>query len=166
MAFYRWGTLEQRLEKRTDLRLGLGKFQSYNDLPNDLPHYVLCAGGTGARRLISTSVKYLLREKKGQPFELVIFHAEDGKDPEGFFYELLQRVVSQQIAPVFADRDFILTVKILPGNLIEGLQTLKKTNEYKGLMMGTGKRPESTAQVAESISNEIEIDVINLGIKS
>ncbi len=85
MAFYRWGQLESRLEKRTDLRLGMGRFQGVADLPMDLPHYVLCAGGTGARHLIFTALKYLIREKDGKPFELVVFHAEDGKDPEGFF---------------------------------------------------------------------------------
>ena len=122
--YFRWGILENRLETRSDLRLGVGHFATMRDLPEDLTKHILCTGGTGTRRLINQALRHLLKEEK-KPFELVIFHAEEGKDPEGFFSELLQRVVSQQVAPVY-NKDLILTVKILPETLIEGLQILKK----------------------------------------
>ncbi|NQZ00182.1 MAG: APC family permease [Bdellovibrionales bacterium] len=158
MAYFRWGILEQRLETRSDLRLGLGQYASSLDLPEDLPHFVLCAGGTGARRLINQALRNLLAKHDG-PFELVVFHAEDGNDPEGFFYELLQRVVSQQIAPVYSDEDFILTVKILPGNLSEGLQTLKRTVKFDKLIFGSGRDRNLALRLAEDIKQELEVDV-------
>ncbi len=159
MAYYRWGLLEKRLETRSDLRLGLGKFSDPAvELPEDLPVFVLCAGGTGARRLINSALSYLLKTQKG-PFELMVFHAEEGKDPEGFFYELLQRVVSQQIAPVYSQNDFILTVKILPGSLAEGLQTLKKTLNFQTLLFGSGRDPHLAQRLAEEITHELEVNV-------
>ena len=160
MAYFRWGILETRLERRSDLRLGIGKFSAVTDLPEDLPNYVLCTGGTGARRLINNALKAILAERS-DPFELIVFHAEDGKDPEGFFFELLQRVVSQQIAPIY-NEDFILTVKILPGSLSEGLQTLKKTIDFQTLLFGSGKNPYASQKLGETISTELEIDVIHL----
>ena len=36
MAYYRWGELERRLEKRHDLRLGLGQFATASALPEGL----------------------------------------------------------------------------------------------------------------------------------
>ncbi|MCB0422310.1 MAG: APC family permease [Bdellovibrionales bacterium] len=160
MAYFRWGVLETRLETRSDLRLGLGAFADVADLPEDLPKYVLCTGGTGARRLINNALKSILSERS-DPFELIIFHAEDGKDPEGFFFELLQRVVSQQIAPIYRD-SFILTVKILPGSLSEGLQTLKKGINFQTLLFGSGRDPKASQALGEEIASELEIDVIYL----
>lgn len=158
MAYYRWGVLENRLESRHDLRLGMGKFANSVDLPEELPRYVLCAGGTGARRLINKALKHLISNTDG-PFELVVFHAEEGKDPEGFFYSLLQRVVSQQIAPVYANNDLVLTVKILPGSLSEGLQTLKKTMNFQTLLFGSGRDPKVAKQIADDITHELEVNV-------
>ncbi len=154
MAFYRWGVLEKRLETRTDLRLGAGRFASQSSLPSDLPKYVLCTGGTNARRLINASIRHIHKQNPKSPFELVVFHAENNKDPEGFFYELLQRVVSQQIVPTNR-RDFIITVKILPGSLMEGLQTLKKTMDFDKLIFGT-RSHTSEHPLAKSASSEIE----------
>lgn len=158
MAYYRWGVLENRLESRHDLRLGMGKFANSVDLPEELPRYVLCAGGTGARRLVNKALKHLITNTEG-PFELVVFHAEEGKDPEGFFYSLLQRVVSQQIAPVYANNDLVLTVKILPGSLSEGLQTLKKTINFQTLLFGSGRDPKVAKQIADDITHELEVNV-------
>ena len=160
MAYYRWGVLETRLESRHDLRLGLGKFSKVMDLPSDLPTYVLCAGGTGARQLIAKTIKSVCRKKKNGPFELVVFHAEEGKDPEGFFFELLQRVISQQIAPSFTDKDLILTVKIMPGSLEEGLHTMKRTVNIASLIFGSGRNKEATQKVADQIRDELELDVL------
>ena len=158
--YFRWGILENRLEKRSDLRLGIGHFSIIRDLPENLPKYILCTGGTGTRQLINQSLKYILKETN-QPFELVIFHAEDGKDPEGFFSELLQRVVSQQIAPIY-NKDFILTVKILPETLLEGLQILKKAYSFENIFLGYGKDQTSSKAMKEEIEKELDINVIQL----
>ncbi len=164
MAFYRWGILENRLETRSDLRLGTGKFARKTNLPEDLKKYILCTGGTGARRLINSSIKYIKKEcDLAEPFELVIFHAENSQDPEGYFYELLQRVVSQQIVPVHQNTNMILRVKILPGSLTEGLQTLRKTVEFKSILLGGsshlyGKRSD----LEEALMHELEVEVIHI----
>lgn len=160
MVYYRWGVLESRLETRTDLRLGLGKFSTTHDLPENLPKHILCAGGTGARRLINKALKHILANTQ-EPFELVIFHAEDGKDPEGFFFELLQRVVSQQIAPIY-NNDFVLTVKIVPGSLTEGLHLLRKNYSFDTVIFGTGRNPEASQKIGEEISHELEVKVEHL----
>jgi len=162
MAYYRWGVLEQRLEMRTDLRLGIGKYANASELPPDLPHHILAAGGNNARRLINSTIQHILK-KTEHPFELIIFHAEEGKDPEGFFCELLQRVVSQQIAPIYR-RDFILTVKILPGNLSEGLQTMKKVVDFETVYFGTGRDAFAADKLARKIEEELEVNVETLAI--
>lgn len=161
MAYFRWGVLERRLETRSDLRLGLGKFREDTDLPDDLPKFVLCTGGTGARRLITRAIQDILKKKSG-PFELFIFHAEEGKDPEGFFFQLLQRVVSQQVTPIFANEDIVLTVKILPGSFTEGLQTLKKMVNFQSLIFGTGRDPKNSRELADNISQELECNVMTI----
>jgi amino acid transporter len=166
MAFYRWGVLETRLETRHDLRLGLGKFAHAVDLPTSLPTFVLCTGGTGARRLINAALRYAIRRSDGEPFELVIFHAEEDKDPQGFFYSLIQRVVSQQIAPIYINRDGIITVKILPGSFAEGLQTLKKSVNFQTLLIGPSRHETSTQDIVEALSEELEIEVVALGGES
>ena len=164
MAFYRWGILENRLETRSDLRLGTGKFANQTSLPEDLDKYVVCTGGTGARRLINSTIKKIQKKLGTEaPFELVVFHAEDNRDPEGFFYELLQRVVSQQIAPVHQNSNIVIRVKILPGSLAEGLQTLRKTVEFKSLYLGGsshlfGKKSE----LEETLVKELEVEVVHI----
>ncbi|MCB9025363.1 MAG: APC family permease [Bdellovibrionaceae bacterium] len=157
MIYFRWGVLENRLEKRSDLRLGIGKLSTLQDLPEDLPKHILCTGGTGARRLINKAIKHILSHSK-DPFELIIFHAEDGKDPEGFFFELLQRVVSQQIAPIY-DNDFILTVKIVPGSLSEGLHMLKNSYKFDTIILGSGRDPDACFRIGEELSEELEVKV-------
>lgn len=170
MAYYRWGLLEKRLKSRSDLRLGLGKFaKSYRELPNDLPKYALCCGGTGARRLINRTLADIFQESF-QDFELVIFHAEETEgEEEIYFFELLQRVVSQQIAPIYK-RDIILTVKILPGSLMQGLQFLKDTYQPKIVfigMRGDEFQDQSSDELKKNIEKELEVNVkkINIGLK-
>lgn len=158
MAFYRWGILEERLENRNDLRLGTGKFSGKRELPDDLKKYVLCTGGTGARRLIHAAIRKIKMEFTKDSFELVVFHAETTPDHEGFFHELLQRVVSQQIVPVHQSDDIILTVKILPGELIEGLQTLKKMVDYDSIFMG-GSPTRNSQELIANIKHDIEVDI-------
>ena len=160
MAYYRWGVLEKRLTTHSDLRLGFGIYSTQRDLPSDLTKYVLCVGGVGARRLVNQAIEMLLGESKSQ-FELIVFHAEDDSETEqaSFFFELIQRVVSQQIAPLYEKRgDFVLTVKALPGSLEEGLQALKSTTHIEQILFGMGRSLESTEKLAESIFSEIQIE--------
>ena len=161
MAFYRWGILENRLETRSDLRLGTGSFSGRTNLPDDLPKYILCTGGTRARSLIVSAIKYIKKDLDHKPFELVVFHAENNQDPEGFFYELLQRVVSQQVIPVHQNQDMIIRVKILPGDLIEGLQTLRKTVGFQSVMLG-GKTSSESTPFEDSLRHELEVNIIRV----
>ena len=86
MAFYRWGVLETRLKTHTDLRLGLGRFiHNMNELPEDLPKYILCIGEHRVRRLISKTLSFIFEKHQG-PFELILFYAEEeGSSPSSFF---------------------------------------------------------------------------------
>ncbi len=164
MAFYRWTVLEKRLMTHSDLRLGLGKYasQSMSDLPDDLKKYVLCVGAAKTRRLIVNTLQRIKREQKGKPFELILFYAEgEDLDDSEIFYELLQRVVSQQIAPIIKN-DVILTVKILPGGLLDGLNTLKKTISFNEVFFGVGHDPIHTYELKEEISKELEISIISV----
>ena len=159
MAFYRWGVLEQRLETHSDLRLGLGNYAKLEEMPDDLPKFVLCAGGSGARRLINRAMIHLFDHQKGQPFELIIFHAEQRRN-EGFLMELLKRVVTQQIAPIYANNNCILTVKSLPGRLIEGLMTIKKTSSMEAVMIGRNHKRIACEEMAAEVEEELEVKTI------
>ena len=164
MAFYRWTVLEERLKTHSDLRLGLGKYTSHSmsRLPKTLTKYVLCVGATKTRRLIVNTLKRINRMQDGKPFELILFYAEgEDLDDSEIFYELLQRVVSQQIAPIIR-KDVILTVKILPGSLLEGLNTLKETIPFNEVFFGIGHDPIHTYELKEEISKELEISIISV----
>ena len=164
MAYYRWTVLEKRLMTHSDLRLGLGKYasQSMSDLPDNLKKYILCVGASKTRRLIVNTLQRIKREQKKEPFELILFYAEgEDVDDNEIFYELLQRVVSQQIAPIIKN-DIILTVKILPGTLLEGLNTLKKTISFSEVFFGVGHDPIHTYELKDEISKELEISIISV----
>ena len=164
MAYYRWGILENRLASHSDLRLGLGKFstRALSDLPNDLKKYILCISTANTRRLILATLNQIYREQNNQPFELILFYAEDeDADDSEIFYELLQRVVSQQIAPIVR-KDVILTVKILPGNLMEGLTALKKTTRSQFVYFGVGHDPIHSYKLKEQIAKELEISIVSV----
>ena len=164
MAYYRWGILEDRLETHTDLRLGLGHFlHNVDELPENLPKHILCIGEHRLRRLISKTLNFV-SEKHPGPFELVLFYAEEEESSSNHgFYEVLQRVVSQQIAPSYRNKDIILTVKILPGNLLEGLRTLKKTTAPKAVYFGVGRDAEHSHSIQKHISGEIEFPITTIG---
>ena len=70
-------------------------------------------------------------------------------------------MVSQQIAPIYQD-DIILTVKILPGSLSEGLQTLKRTHTFERVIFGTGRDPFAAQKLGEEIAEELEVEVAQL----
>ena len=164
MAFYRWTVLEKRLITHSDLRLGLGKYasQSMSDLPDNLTKYILCVGAAKTRRLIMGALQRIKRVQGGRPFELIVFYAEDeDRDDSEIFYELLQRVVSQQIAPLIKN-DVILTVKILPGTLLEGLSALKKTFPFNKVFFGSGHDPVHTYELKEQIAKELEISITSI----
>ena len=164
MAYYRWTVLEKRLITHSDLRLGLGKYtsQSMSELPQNLPTYILCVGASKTRRLVMNTLSRIKRMQKGEPFELMLFYAE-GEDPDNseIFYELLQRVVSQQIAPIIK-YDVILTVKILPGSLLEGLNSLKKTIPFNEVFFGMGHDPVHTYELKEEVSKELEVSITSV----
>ncbi len=161
MAFYRWGVLEDRLENRSDLRLGTGKYSGLASLPENLKKHILCTGGTGARHLINTTIKKIKKNENYEPTELVIVHAEDNHDQSGFFYELLQRVVSQQIVPINQDVDMIIRVKIFPGTLVEALQTLRKNIEFEEVFIGSGRKSPSAepSELENILKNELEVKI-------
>ena len=164
MAYYRWGVLEERLVTHSDLRLGLGNFSKQNleDLPIDLNKYILCTGKSQTRHLILSTLHQISRIEKGKPFELILFYAEEGNGDDGeIFYEVLQRIVSQQVAPVIKD-SVILTVKVLPGNLMEGLQSLNKTVDFKTVYFGSGHDPIHSYELKETIAKELEISIVSI----
>ncbi|MYE07656.1 MAG: APC family permease, partial [Oligoflexia bacterium] len=163
MAYYRWGILENRLETHTDLRLGLGHFlHNVDELPENLPQHILCIGEHRLRRLISKALNFI-SEKNPGPFELILFYAEEEESASNHgFYEVLQRVVSQQIAPIYKNKDIILTVKILPGNLLEGLRTLKESVTPKAIYFGIGRDPDHSYEVRKYIASEIEMPITTI----
>ena len=165
MAYYRWGMLENRLESHTDLRLGLGKFRSMNELPEDsCKKFVLCVGAHRIRLLINKTVEYILKNEK-EPFELILFYAEEEDASDGqnvHFHEIFQRVVSQQIAPLHAHKDIILTVKILPENLMEGLKALKKSVNFEKIYFGVGKEPDHSYNLRDEAAKEMEVQITSI----
>lgn len=165
IAFYRLGVLESRLSDLADLRLGLGKFRHVAELPDDLPSYVLCTGGAKARNLASMLLRLLDREDPG-PKEVIIFHAEEEAARRGVMYELLQRVVSQQVVPDFNDRDIILTVKVMPESMIDGLIQLKRAHPFKKIFIGTGSDPQNASRYARELETNLGVHVVNIGSTS
>ena len=108
------------------------------------------------------TLQRIKRMQKGEPFELILFYAEDENlDDNEIFYELLQRVVSQQIAPIITN-NVILTVKILPGSLLEGLSALKKTIPFNQVFFGVGHDPVHTYELKEEIAKELEISITSV----
>lgn len=165
MAYYRWTILEKRLVSHSDLRLGFGSYakQTTSDLPHDLPTYVLCIGTANTRRLIMSALKRVKSIEKDRPYELILFYAE-GEDIEdsSIFYELLQRIVSQQIAPMIK-QNIILTVKILPGTLLEGLNVLQANFPFRQIFFGSsGHDPIHAHTLKDTISKELDVSIISL----
>lgn len=160
MAFYRWGILEQRLETRSDLHLGLGDYAQTDELPEGLTKYVLCTGGRNIRSLIAKAINYLIKEKRGDPFELIVFHVDEHN--EGFFYEALQRIIFQQVVPVYASRSIVLTVKTLPGDLVEGLETLSRQIDIKTILLGKSKNPQMSSHLIQELQSEFQIKIVQI----
>lgn len=162
MCFYRLGLLEGRLRELPDLRLGLGRYSKMSELPENLPVYVLCTGGAKARKLAHSLIRLLEKEDPG-PKEIVIYHSEQEQARRGIMYELLQRVVSQQIAPSFSHNDMILTVKIMPEKLVDGLIYLKRSHPFDKVFIGTGSDPEQADHYTKELEENLGVPVINIG---
>ena len=162
MCFYRLGVLEGRLEELSDLRLGLGKFKNVEELPDDLPVYVLLTAGAKVRRLTLSLIRLLEKEEPG-PKEIIIYHAEEETARRGIMYELLQRVVSQQIAPAFSNKDIILTVKIMPAKLIDGLISLKRSHHFDKGFIGQGSDPQQSMDYAREVEDNLGVPTVNIG---
>jgi amino acid transporter len=156
MFFYRLGVVESRLAEMPDLRLGLGKFANLEDLPEDLPGYVLCTGGAKARKLATLLLELLETEDPG-PKEVIIYHSEEEPARRGIMHELLQRVISQQVAPSFKNNDIILTVKVLPEALIDGLIQLKRSMSFRKVFLGSGQDTEQARRFAHEIETNLGI---------
>jgi len=69
----------------------------------------------------------------------------------------LQRVVSQQIAPDFQDQDLILTVKVLPDTLLDGLIQLKRNIDFKKVFLGAGQDISQAMKYAKEIETNLAV---------
>jgi hypothetical protein len=78
--------------------------------------------------------------------------------------EKLSRIISQQLEEFefFENKDFILTVKVLPGNLDEVLPEYFRANPVTMVYIGTGGDPEDSERLREHLSNELELNVIRI----
>jgi hypothetical protein len=159
MAFYRLGQVETRMVTLPDLRLGIGKYRGVEPLP-EMPTYVICTLGAFANRLV-TQISYVLK-KYGEDVEIVLFHAEEQDTPHGVVSENLQRLVSQQLSEFYADKNFVLGVKVLPGSLVEVPPEYRKTHRIDQVFMATGSEAIASEGLRAHLSNELGIEVVRL----
>lgn len=161
MLYYRLGVVENRISLLPDLRLGLGKFAGQEQLPEDLPTFVLCTAGAKSRMLVTNLLDLIEREKPG-PKEVIVYHSEEEESRRGIMFELLQRVVSQQVAPAFKSHDLILTVKVLPETLLEGLIQLKRSRNFERVFVGCGQDASQSILFAKEIETNIAVPTVVL----
>lgn len=158
MVYYRLGQVENRMVKLPDLRLGLGRYRQMEQLPT-LPTYVLCTPTADGARLV-TKISYLLK-KHGEGIEIVLFHAEDqiAGSPTA---EALERLVSQQLEAFYTEKHFVLSVKVLPGSLLEVLPEYAKTRSLDAVYVATGTDRGASEKLKEHLGNELGLDVLRL----
>ncbi len=161
MAFYRLNQVESRMVRLPDLRLGLGLLQKLEKLPDDLPTYVVCTSGAHPQRLV-TLISYLLKAHGPDYVEIVLFHAETDQQGRGVVSESLERLVSQQLEDFFRERDFILSVKVLPGNLVEVLPEYQKGKRIDRIYISQGRSRTRSEEIRSTISNETGLEVVCL----
>ena len=159
MVFYRLGQVETRMVRLPDLRLGLGRYRSAEPLPA-LPAYVVCTTEVSPGTLV-TLISHLLKTF-GEHIEIVIFHAEEQSAPRGVVSEGLERLISQQLHAFYAERNFIVAVKVLPGNLIEVLTEYGKTRRFERVFIGTGRDAEASEALRTHLASELAVDVERL----
>lgn len=159
MAFYRLGQVENRMVTLPDLRLGIGRYRGQEPLP-ELPTYVVCTLGAFANRLV-TQISYLLKHY-GEDIEIVLFHAEEQGVAHGVVSEGLERLVSQQLSEFYSDKNFILSVKVLPGSLVEVLPEYRKIKRFDMVFIATGRTPEASEALRQHLGNELGMEVTRL----
>jgi amino acid transporter len=159
MAFYRLGQVETRMVQLPDLRLGLGRYRKMENLP-DLPTYVVCTSGSNATRLV-TEISYLLK-KFGENIEILLFHAEEQSAGPARLSEGLERLISQQIEEFYDSRDFILSLKVLPGSLLEVLPEYGKSRRLNTIFITTGRDAVLSENLRVQLSSEIGVEVVRL----
>jgi hypothetical protein len=159
MAFYRLGQVETRMVQLPDLRLGLGRYRKMENLP-DLPTYVVCTSGSNATRLV-TEISYLLK-KFGENIEILLFHAEEQSAGPARLSEGLERLISQQIEEFYDSRDFILSLKVLPGSLLEVLPEYGKSRRLNTIFITTGRDAVLSENLRVQLSSEIGVEVVSL----
>lgn len=163
MAFYRMGQIEGRMVQLPDLRLGMGSMRGRRDLPDDLPRLVYCIADIDPVRLVNLLSFLLKKHAASGPIEIVLFHAQTKEEPLALFEEV-QRLISQQLEEfeLISQKDFILTVKILPGNLLEVLPEYFRIHPFTTAYIGTGIDPLQSERLREHLSNELDLNVIRI----
>lgn len=159
MVYYRLGQIEKRMVRLPDLRLGLGKYRAAETMP-DLPTYVICTVGATANSLV-TQISYLMK-CFGENIEIVVFHAEDQNEPHGLVSEGLERMISQQLEDFYEKRDVILSVKVLPGTLVEVLPEWAKTRKLEQVFIATGHDSVQSESLRNHLTNELGMEVVRL----
>ncbi|MEB3236880.1 MAG: APC family permease [Candidatus Sericytochromatia bacterium] len=163
MALYRLGKVEVRMVQLPDLRLGMGQLHQAKDLPADLPRIAICISDTEPMRLVNLLTYLLHRHAEDRAIELVMFHAQTADEP-ATVYEALERFISQHLEEfdLFNNFVFVLTAKVLPGNLIEVLPEYLKSQpegSFEVVYIGTGKDATSSETLREHLSGEVAIVV-------
>lgn len=74
-------------------------------------------------------------------------------------FELLQRVVSQEVAPKFINEDLVLSVKLIPANLSDGLLTLQRTVRFREVFLGTPEDPDKAKDLVEDLQLHLGVPV-------
>ena len=163
MGLYRLGVVEGRMVMVPDLRLGMGRLRGRRDLPAELPRLIVCLKVFDPEEIVNILAYVLKRHSAAGAIEIVLFHAQTSDEPHAEL-EKLSRLISQQLEEFefFATKDFILTVKVLPGNLVEVLPEYFKTNPFTMAYIGTGADPVESERLREHLSNEIELNVIRV----
>ena len=124
-----------------------------------LPAYVICTAGANAAILI-TRVLHALEQAHTPAQHIVIFHAEQNAGmSNGVMFEMLQRVVSQKVAPEFKDRDMVLTVKIIPSALAEGLIVLQRAIPFKAVFIGSSESSK-TRELQDDLKLHLGVPVL------
>ncbi|HEY9720436.1 MAG TPA: APC family permease [Oscillatoriaceae cyanobacterium] len=163
MVYYRLGKVEDRMVALPDLRLGLGRFRGLAELP-ELPVYVVCTTGAHGSRLV-TVISHMLKAY-GDGIEIVLFHAEERTAQHGVVGGELERLVSQQLEDFYSDKDFILSVKVLPGTLVEVLPEYRKMRHFDHCFVTSGHNAVASEALREHLSNELGIEVVLLDEES
>jgi hypothetical protein len=162
MAYYRLGQVETRMIRVPDLRLGIGKYHGRDTLPK-LPSYVLCTASLTPAVMV-TEISHLLKTY-GENIEIILFHAEEQQADAQAVSEGLERFISQQLEAFYEDRNLILSMKVLPGNLVEVLPEYVKKRPIERIFMSTGPDVAASEALREHLANETGLEVVRLNVQ-